>query len=53
MKNGLFQPFMFMRADNQDSKSFPKRGFYTNIEAKIYNIFDDNRIKELFKSKQI
>ncbi|MFN4074837.1 MAG: patatin-like phospholipase family protein [Cloacibacterium sp.] len=46
-----FNPFVFMRADNQDSKSFPKRGFYTNIEAKIYNIFDDEQNKRAFQIK--
>lgn len=34
-------PYLFLRGDTQDSKMFPKRGYYTNIEAKAFDVFDD------------
>ncbi|GGP03469.1 patatin [Cloacibacterium rupense] len=37
-KKGKFlNPYFFLKGDTQDSKMFPKRGYYTYIEAKAYN----------------
>lgn len=36
-------PFVFIKGDNQDSKSFPKKGFFTEIEARAFNVFDASK----------
>lgn len=44
-KANYLNPYIFLRGDTQDSKMFPKRGYYTNIEAKAFDVFD-NEIEE-------
>lgn len=44
-KVNYLNPYVFLRGDTQDSKMFPKRGYYTNIEAKAFDVFD-NEIEE-------
>lgn len=43
--SNYLNPYVFLRGDTQDSKMFPKRGYYTNIEAKAFDVFD-NEIEE-------
>ena len=45
----FLNPFIFIKGDNQDSKTFPKKGFYTKIEAKIYNAFNNSSQKRAFQ----
>lgn len=43
--SNYLNPYVFLRGDTQDSKMFPKRGYYTSIEAKAFDVFD-NEIEE-------
>lgn len=43
--------YLFLKGDTQDSKMFPKRGYYTNIEAKAYDFFEKSINKKPFQIK--
>ena len=45
----FLNPYAFFKGDNQDSKTFPKRGYYTEIEAKMYNVFGNKADKRAFQ----
>lgn len=47
----FLNPYVFLKGDNQDSKTFPKKGYYTEIEAKMYNVFDNSSEKRAFQIK--
>lgn len=40
-KASFAYPFVFLKGDSQDSKTFPKTGFYTGIEAKLLNVLNE------------
>ena len=48
---GHLNPFLFFKGDNQDSRTFPKRGYYTEIEAKMFHVFDNSSEKRAFQIK--
>lgn len=48
---GYANPFLFLKGDNQDSKTFPKKGYYTEIEAKMYNAFSNSNENKAFQIK--
>ena len=47
----FLNPYIFLKGDNQDSKTFPKKGYYTEIEAKMYNVFGNSSEKRAFQIK--
>lgn len=47
----FLNPYVFLKGDNQDSKTFPKKGYYTEIEAKMYNVFGNSSEKRAFQIK--
>lgn len=47
----FINPFVFMKGDNQDSKTFPKKGFYTEIEAKMFNVINGTSQSHAFQIK--
>lgn len=47
----FLNPYLFLKGDNQDSKTFPKKGYYTEIEAKAYNVFGNSSEKRAFQIK--
>ena len=47
----FLNPYVFLKGDTQDSKMFPKRGYYTNIEAKAYNFFEKTSEEKSFQIK--
>ena len=47
----FLNPYVFLKGDTQDSKMFPKRGYYTNIEAKAYNFFEKTTEEKSFQIK--
>ncbi len=50
-KANFLNPYVFLRGDTQDSKMFPKRGYYTNIEAKAFDVFDNKFVENSFQIK--
>lgn len=44
-------PFIFIKGDNQDSRTFPKKGFYTEIEARMFNVFEESSSQRAFQIK--
>lgn len=50
-KENYLNPYIFFRSDTQDSKMFPKRGYYTSIEAKAYDFFDNQQDEKSFQIK--
>ena len=47
----FLNPYVFLKGDTQDSKMFPKRGYYTNIETKAYNFFEKTSEEKSFQIK--
>lgn len=43
--NRFINPYLFIKSDTQNDKSFPTKGFYLNAEGKIIDIFN-NEVSE-------
>ena len=50
-KTDYLNPYVFLKGDTQDSKTFPKRGYYTNIEAKSYDFIESGTKEKSFQIK--
>jgi len=50
-KADYLNPYAFLKGDTQDSKSFPKKGYYTYIEAKSYDFIESGTKRKIFSNK--
>lgn len=46
-----FNPYIFVKSDTQDDRSFPTKGFFMDTEAKILDIFSDQAEEKVFQVK--
>ncbi|TXF76020.1 patatin-like phospholipase family protein [Chryseobacterium sp.] len=47
----FLNPFVFIKSDTQDDKSFPTRGFVLNAEGKILDLLSDEQQGRTFQTK--
>lgn len=47
----FFNPYIFIKSDSQDDRSFPTRGFFLNAEGKILDLFSKEANDKAFQVK--
>ncbi len=50
-KTDYLNPYVFSKRRYTNSKTFPKRGYYTNIEAKSYDFIESGTKEKIFSNK--
>ncbi len=46
-----FNPYIFVKSDTQDDRTFPTKGFYLDSEAKLLDIFNDEVAEKAIQVK--
>lgn len=47
----FFNPYIFIKSDTQDDKSFPSRGIYMDVEGKVLDIFNNQINQKAIQAK--
>ncbi len=47
----FINPYIFIKSDTQDDKTFPTRGFFLNVEGKILDLFNEEIEKKNLQPK--